>query len=348
MSRKKKPEIPTLGRQKILLIRLRRIGDIIMTTPAISALKKAFPQASMTYIVEEPYRRLVEGNPNLDRVIAIDKKQHLRDFLRLLRLIRNEDYDVVIDFHGGPRAWWLTLLSGADFKVGYKVKYRGFAYNIAQPRGSKNGFIHSVENHLNLIRALGVDPKSPPSLDLPQAQESERLRIDEFFKENKLEGAKVIALHIGAGNEFRDWGTAHWADLADRLARMPQVKVVLIGAEADRPAEEEIRARCRVPLLSLVGKVNLIELKEMLSRASLFVGPDSGPMHIAASASTPVVALFGPTLPDHFSPWMANAQIVSKELSCRPCRQKRCEFSDFRCLRTIQTEEVYGACLRFL
>jgi lipopolysaccharide heptosyltransferase II len=319
-----------------------------MTTPAVSALKKTFPQASITYVVEEPYRRLVEGNPNLDRVLAIGKKQHLRDFFRLLRAIRNEDYDVVVDFHGGPRAWWLTLFSGADFKVGYKVKYRSFAYTVAHPRGGKNGFVHSVENHLNLIRALGVDLDSAPSLDLPQARETELRGIDEFFRDNRLEGAKVIALHISAGNEFRDWGTANWADLADRLAQVPEVKVVLVGAEADRPAEEEIRARSRAPLLSLVGKVNLIELKETLSRASLFVGPDSGPMHIAASASTPIVALFGPTLPVHFSPWRANAQIVSKELGCRPCRQKKCQFGDFRCLRTITSEEVYKASLRFI
>jgi len=319
-----------------------------MTTPAISALKKALPNASMTYIVEKPYRRLVEGNPNLERVIAIEKKQSFRGFIQLLRTIRKEHYDFVLDFHGGPRAWWLSLLSGADFKVGYKVKYRSFVYNIAHPRGRENGFIHSVENHLNLVRALGVDFLTPPSLYLPPAQDSELRRIDEFFKDNGLEGAKVVALHISAGNEFRDWGVANWTALAYQLAQKTNIRIVLIGAESDRPAEEEIRARSRVSLLSLVGKVNLIELREVLSRASLFVGPDSGPMHIAASASTPIVALFGPTLPVHFSPWQVNAFVVDKELGCRPCRQKKCEFGDFRCLREIKPEDVCEACLRFI
>jgi len=347
LSRIRQLEVPPSEIHKILLIRLRRIGDIIMTTPAVTALKKAMPESQITYVVEEPYRCLVEGHPSVDRVIALGKKSKLPEFLRLLRTLRKEPYDVVLDFHGGPRAWWIALAAKANFKVGYEIKYRGFVYDVAIPRGVKNGFVHSVENHLNLVRALGVRV-DPPPLSLPPAQEAEIRKVDRLFAENGLEGNKLVILHISAGNQFRDWGVDNWAGLVDRLAQEPSVRVVLVGGEPDHAAEQGILSLSSSHPVSFVGTLNLLELKEMMARSSLFVGPDSGPMHIAAATGTPIVALFGPTLPVHFSPWQAKAYVVAKELSCRPCRQKKCLTGDFRCLRSITPEEVLSACRRFI
>jgi len=136
--------------------------------------------------------------------------------------------------------------------------------------------------------------------------------------------------------------------LTNLLAQRPDVKVVLVGTGEDQKAEEEILKKSTASILSLVGKLNLREAKELISHSSLFVGPDSGPMHIAASTSTPIVALFGPTLPASFAPWQAKAFVVEKELDCRPCKQRNCIYEDFRCLRSIEPEEVYQACLRFI
>jgi len=341
-------EVPLSEIHKILLIRLRRIGDIIMTTPAVTALKMAVPESQVPYVVEEPYRCLVEGHPSVDRVIALGKKSKLPEFLRLLRTLRKEPYDVVLDFHGGPRAWWIALAAKSGLKVGYKIKYRGFIYDITVPRGIENGFIHSVENHLNLVRALGVSVDPPPGLSLPPARDEEVRKIDRLFGENGLEGNKVVVLHISAGNQFRDWGVDNWAGLVDRLAQEPNVKIVLVGGVQDRAAEQGVKSLSSSLPISFVGSLNLLELKEMIERSSLFVGPDSGPMHIAAATGTPIVALFGPTLPVHFSPWQARAYIVAKDLSCRPCRQKKCQAGDFPCLRSITPEEVLNACRRFI
>jgi len=334
--------------QRILLIRLRRIGDVILTTPAISALREDFPAASITYIVEKPYRQLVEGNPNLDKVIVPESKQSLRGFLKLIRLIRKNKYDVVLDFHGGPRASLITLFSKAKLKVGYRVKYKNFIYNIKLPRRPKEGYFHSVENHINLVKALGVEVKSIPPLYPPQAKKTEVEKVKKFIEENALGGHKIITVHISAGNKFRDWGVDNLVQLTNLLAQRPDVKVILIGTSEDQKAEEEILKKSKASLLSLVGRLNLREVKELISHSSLFVGPDSGPMHIAASTSTPIVALFGPTLPAHFAPWQANAFMIEKELDCRPCKQRDCIHEDFRCLRSIDPEEVYQACLRFI
>ncbi|NIO48637.1 MAG: hypothetical protein GTN73_04245 [Candidatus Aminicenantes bacterium] len=321
---------------------------MVLTTPAISTLRQGFPKASISYIVEKPYRELVEGNPNLDKVIVLEKKQSLRDFLKLIRLIRKEKYDVVLDFHGGPRASFITLFSRAKLKVGYKIKYKNFIYNIKLPRSPKKGYFHSVENHINLVRVLGVDIKSLPPLYLPQARKTEAEKVRKFIEENKLEGCKIITIHISAGNEFRNWGVDNLMQLTNLLAQRPDAKIVLLGTSEDQKAEEEILKKSTASLLSLVGKLNLREVKELISHSSLFVGPDSGPMHIAASTSTPIVALFGPNLPAFNAPWQAKAVLVEKELDCRPCKQRRCIYEDFRCLRGIEPEEVYQACLRFI
>ena len=157
MNQKGQQRIDPSSIKKFLVIRLRRIGDVIMTTPAVSALRKAFPDAFISYVVEEPYRELVEGNPDINEVIVLEKNQSLRDFLGLIRKIRKENYDVVLDFHSGPRSSLITLFSKAKLKLGYKIKYRNFIYHIKLSRKPETGYFHSVENHINFVKALGVD-----------------------------------------------------------------------------------------------------------------------------------------------------------------------------------------------
>jgi lipopolysaccharide heptosyltransferase II len=348
LNRRGLQKINPSSKKKILLIRLRRAGDVIMTTPAVTALRTSSPEAYISYIVEEPYRELVEGNTNLDRVFVLPRNLSTRAFIRFMRQIRREKSDVVLDFHGGPTASLMTLFSRAKLKVGYKTKYKNFIYDKKLPRSFPTGPIHSVESHLNLVRALGVNISASPPLCVPQTQKAEEEKVKKFIQENKLEGKKSVILHISAGNEFRNWGVENLVEFTNLLSRLPEIKIILIGAEEDQKAEEEIIERSAASLLSLVGRLNLRELRELISRSSLFVGPDSGPMHVAASTSTPIVAYFGPTLPAHFAPWQADASIIEKDFDCRPCKQRQCIYDDFRCLRTIRPEEVYEACLQFI
>jgi ADP-heptose:LPS heptosyltransferase len=350
-----------------------------MTTPAVEAVSRALPRASISYVVEEPFRRLVEGNPHIDRVIAIPAKQGTGDFARFVRELRRKSYDVIVDLHGGPRASRITWLAKGKLKVGYKLKYKNWIYDVRVPRSAGSGPIHSVENHLNLVRVSGIEVESPPPrLHLPEAKAEEKAKIDRLWAENGLGGSKVVVLHVGAGNEFRDWGEQNLAALAGKMAQAPGLRVVLAGAEADRARAERIAAGCgkaaeragtaapvhpvddpicnapriaggeRATVLSLAGKINLIELREVIARAALYVGPDSGPMHIAATTRTPIVALFGPTLPANFSPWQAEAAIVQKDLACRPCKQRECVTRDFRCLQRITVEDVLAAVRNYL
>lgn len=334
--------------ERILLIRLRRIGDVVMTTPAITALRESLPEAKITYAIDEPYKDLVEGHPDLDRVIVLPRRLSFREFRKIARQIRKESYDVVIDFHGGPRASRLTLFSGARLKIGYRIRYKSIIYDIKLPREPEEGHFHSVENHVNLVKALGIEPPSIPAVSMPPVTPSEAENVRRIIREGALEKTKIVTLHISAGNEFRDWGTENFARLIKDLSQVPGVKVVLIGSGEDRQNEDEIKRRSKASFLSLVNRLSLRELREFVSLSTLFIGPDSGPMHISATTATPIVALFGPTLPAHFRPWQAHSTILEKDYACRPCRQRKCVHRDFRCLRTISPDEVYNACLAYL
>jgi len=333
-----------------------------MTTPAVTLLKTRLPDASLTYLVEEPYRRLVERNPCLDRVLAVEKNQNSRDFAKLVREVRKAHYDALLDFHGGPRASWITFFSRARLKVGYSIKNKGFLYDIRIPRGwedSQGGFIHSVVNHANLVRALGIpfEEADIPPLNLPSPTEEEAVRIGSILEVRGTLQPKNVVLHIGAGNEFRDWGIKNITALIQRLVERTGVRVILVGSASagDKKAEADIlKAAASGPaeiskkILPLAGTLNLIEIKELIARSALFIGPDSGPMHIAASTPTPIVAYFGPTLPAHFAPWRAKAIILEKDIDCRPCKQRRCLSADYRCLQTITPDEVFAAAKTFL
>ena len=415
MSPSGRPRADLLPR-KILLLRLRRLGDVILTTPAVTLLKRSFPAASLTYLVEEPFRRLVEGNPHLDRVLAVPAKQSASELFAFIRSIRREKYDVLLDFHGGPRASWITLLGGAKLKVGYAIKGKGFLYDIRVPRSGEHGPVHSVENHANLVKALTRDIRpdeydeaaAAPPLLLPEPTAAEKARVQALLAEAfgtspsspghssaeisrgpsarepdpqaRLEAPALGILHVGAGNRFRDWGAENLAALASRLVRDAKAKVALIGAEGDRAVEEHVLAslgaaaahtrpwivghgrvrRNMIPgqspgapaaVLPCCGRLNLMETRELIRRASLFAGPDSGPMHLAASTPTPIVAWFGPTLPANFAPWRPDecrTVILERALSCRPCEQRACAAIDFRCLQAISPDDVFESCRPFL
>jgi heptosyltransferase-1 len=236
------------GLRKILLVRLRRIGDVAMTAPAVALLKKSLPQASLTYLVEEPFRRLVEGLPGVDRVLAVPAKQNRREFLKLLRSVRRERFDAVLDFHGGPRASWITALSGARFKVGYAIRRKGFLYDIRVPRRPDQGTLHSVQTHAALVRALGCafEDAQIPALGLPPGTTEDIRHVEDVLKETGLGAGPFVVIHTGAGNAFRDWGEDNFAGLIEILGHRPGLRFALIGGPGDaaRPGR---RPESRLP-----------------------------------------------------------------------------------------------------
>jgi predicted lipopolysaccharide heptosyltransferase III len=348
---------------RILLIRLREIGDVVFTTPLIRAVREAFPDAHLGFLVETGASAILDGNPNLNERIVVPRSKgvaRLRDDLRLAARLRSQCWDVVVDLQSGVRSAWLTHATRASIRIGYDSPGRNWAYTRRVARCAGNGGRHSVENQWPLIGALDGVSLGPTSRALRPAE----MPLDAAASRRtaaRLADAAVeprnrrIVIHVSAGNRFRRWGEWRFAELAARLAaEADDRRVVIISGPSDPGAAARVRelallrldvgARHQIPA---IPELTLAELRAVLETAALFVGGDSGPLHIASTTAVPIVAIFGPTTPGRSSPWrdptLPFTPVDSGPLPCRPCDQKHCLPGDFRCLTALPVASVLRA-----
>ena len=353
---------------KILLIRLRLIGDVVFTTPLIPALKQAFPGSRIAYLVERESAAVVRGNPHLDDVIVVERTRGVRrvmDDLRLARRLRSAHYDVVLDLHGGPRSAWLAYTTRAPQRIGYDISGRTWMYTRTVHRPRELRPRHSVSNQWDLLRAIegwpgGVaDPDANP-VEMP-LDPSVDARIAEELRAAGVQASdELIVVHVSAGNPFRRWPEEAFTRLVASLAANgDRRRLILSSGPSDRGAAQRITAAARAELGSErasriveFGDFGLKELRSLVERSRLFVGGDTGPMHIAATTQTPIVVNYGPTLPARSAPWrprsLPTEAVETMGLPCRPCDQRVCEPGDFRCLTLIAPEDVVSAAERVL
>lgn len=349
---------------RVLLVRLREIGDVVFTTPAIRALRAHFPDAHLTYIVEPHAAPIVEGNPHLDRVIVAPRSRGLRGLARdvaLGRSLRAARFDLAIDFHGGPRAGLLTWLSGATERIGYAIAGRGWMYTrrLARPRALRPR--HSVENQWDLLAALGIAPpdRVAHAVEMPADPAVAADVAARLAAAGVADTDRVVVIHVSAGNPFRRWPPEHFVALTAALARRTGARIVVTSGPSERDAREHVVASARALLAAdaaarvpSCGEFSLAELRALVDRAQLFIGGDSGPLHVAATSRVPIVGLYGPTLPARSAPWrdpvIPLASIEPGPLPCRPCHQRTCAPGDFRCLVSIPAERVVEAALKYL
>lgn len=343
---------------KILLIRLRLIGDVVFTTPAIGALRRHFPHAHIAYVVEPAALPVVEHHPDLNEVIVAERPRgelaRVRYDLSLARRLRAARFDLVIDFHGGPRSALLTRATGAPTRIGYDLPGRGWCYTTRTPwTRSLVPPRHSVLNQWDLIALAGVPPGSPEADPVRMVVDADATsRVTARLQAAGVDAAApLIVMHVSAGNPFRRWPAASFASVVERLATEdPTRRIIITSGPSDERAAafvaDEARRRAGEAAGAIVtcGEFDLAELRALLDRAALYIGGDSGPMHIAATSPAPIVALFGPTLPERSMPWrdshLGNVGIDAGPLPCRPCHQRHCVPGDFRCLTRITPEAV--------
>lgn len=346
-------------------MRLRLVGDVVFTTPAIRALRRHFPHARLDYLVESDAAPIVRHNPHLDTVIEVARPRGLARLLydiSLARRLRRERYQVALDFHGGPRSAWLVRATGAAQRIGYDIPGRRGCYTTRVPwHPSLMPPRHSVLNQWDLLTPLGIGPPDP-SVDAVEmtvgaaarASGAARLRAAGVAAD-----ARLVVIHVSASNPFRRWPRESFARVAATLAREDGRRRIMITAgpsEADAAAAvaDEAARHAGEAAAAIVrcGEPSLEELQVIMSRAELFIGGDSGPLHVAATTAVPIVALFGPTLPERSRPWRAHpdraAAVQPGPLACRPCHQRVCVHGDFRCLTALTPEDVLAAAHRVL
>ncbi len=348
---------------KLLLVRLRPLGDVVFTTPLVRAIRDRFPEASLTYVVEPLSAPVVQANPLLDEVIVAEKRSGLartRHDLALGLALRRRHFDVAIDLHGGPRAAWLTWLSGARRRIGYAIPGRAWMYTdrVARPPGLQPR--HSVRNQWDLLVPLGIPPVEPGShpLEMPEAPGATAAVAGRLATHGLVPGDELLLVHVSASNPFKRWPAERFVDLiAGALRGHPRRHAAVISGPSEADAAARVASGAADALAEPRARVwaedvTLDELRALAARASVYIGGDSGPLHVAATTGTPIVALLGPTLAERSMPWRdarwyAEA-VDAGPLPCRPCHQRTCEPGDFRCLSRIDTARVLAAVERGL
>jgi lipopolysaccharide heptosyltransferase II len=350
---------------RILLLRLREIGDVVFTTPAIRGLREHYADAHLTYVVQRAAAPVVAKNPHLNDVIVTPGRgglAGLRDDLALATRLRAARYDLAIDFHSGPRSSLLTWLSGAPERVGYDVPGRGWMYTIRVPRPRDIRPRHAVENQWDLLNAIGIPGPDARRFPVEMAADPATVRAvrERLSGAGVCRGDQVIVIHVSAGNPFRRWPLESFAALVARLVGADaNRRVVVISGPSERPAASQVIERARALVapggsarVLDCGEFDLGEVRALVETAALYIGGDSGPMHIASTSVVPIVGLYGPTLPVRSAPWRPS-EIPSEAaevtgLPCRPCDQRTCVPGDFRCLTWLKPEEVADAAERAL
>ncbi|MDQ6624539.1 MAG: putative lipopolysaccharide heptosyltransferase III [Verrucomicrobiota bacterium] len=293
----------------ILLIQLKRIGDLILTTPAIAAVRAKFPDATITLAVAAGSRELLPAISDIDRTIVARGK--ISDAAAWFRVARRR-YDYCFDFTRTDRSAFVTMLSRARSRVvadhpRFRVQMRSAAYNklIDLPIGE----MHTVDYHLALLKPLHLENASKTlRLMLPDAALAD---ADRILANAGLVPGEFLILHPGSARLEKFWEAERWAAIIKRAAEY-DIQCVITGARS--PLEQahiaEIRAHCRHRFLDLSGQVDLLTLAALIKRARMLTTVDSAPMHLAAATQTPQVALFGPTNPLHWAPRFTPAVIL--------------------------------------
>jgi ADP-heptose:LPS heptosyltransferase len=270
---------------------------------------------------------------------------------------------MAIDFHGGPRSSLITWMSGAPVRVGYDVRGRGWMYTVRVPRPRHIRARHAVLNQWDLLNAIGLpDPdvlRTPVEMT-PDAASSAAVAL-RLADAGVRADDHVILVHVSAGNPFRRWPLDRFVTLVAALARVDaRRRVVVTSGPSEREAASTVIEQAKALLTTVddagrvlaCGDFSLAEFRALVDRAALYIGGDSGPLHIASTSAVPIVGLYGPTLPVRSAPWRApewiSEAVEVDHLPCRPCDQRRCEPGDFRCLTWMGAEQVAAAAERAL
>lgn len=334
---------------KYLLIKLRYIGDSLLTTPVAKVIKRSSKDSYIAFLVNKGTEELLYFNPWIDRIYTFNKESSLKAKISLIKHIRKEMFDVCIDFTSSDRGAFLAFLSGAKLRIGFcggSLLRDKLLYTSAKRPPAAN--MHQIEKNLYLLNELGI--KS--CIQKPEI----------FLKEEELERGKALLIgsgwdgqtpyiifHPGSRRWYKSWPAENFALLGDLVKNNFIIDVVICGGRDDTVMAEYIAKMMRERSINIAGKTSIRELASIIKGASLFIGNDSAPMHISYSLDVPTIALFGPTDWESWYPVGNNHSIFSKDVPCRPCGHSRdCDKGEMNCMRLISVEEVFSKVCEYL
>lgn len=332
--------------RRILAVRLDHLGDIVMTRPALAALKARYPDAELDVLVSEEYRPLLEGQKDFHQVLgyrmhwfarARDWQRAISEYFAVLDRLRKRKYDLGVDFRGDARNILLMTLASIAKRLGYGRTGGGFLLTRETVYPASD---HQVEVNLALLESLGVSAAHA----LRPFQYSEARRQDFWDRFRDTLGAKNgprIVIHPGAGYPSKQWGSLKYWELVRRILQEQLGQVVLIGTESEKGDLPDIDAS-EGALIDLRGKTELADLPVLFDHSDFFIGNDSGPAHLAAAQGLEVLSIFSGTNDSRlWRPWTNRLHLVDHPVACSPCEARVCPLGHHDCMEKIPAERVY-------
>jgi len=330
---------------RILVIDLLNIGDLLFASPALRSLREAFPEAKMDMLVKHAVVDTVRHNPNLDTVIGMDINGYHKSpahFWELIRSLRAERYDKVINLHDSARSTLIATLCGANERLGFPSRRFGRLFHHPLKH---RGDVHRVDSYLQALNELGIVTPGPHQMEMMVDEDSAKCAERKWQDAGLGDRALVIGLNPGARVPMRQWPPVKWAALADKL-NASGLGTVVFGGPGETAIGEEIASTAHSDPIVFTGILSLLELACMTGKCAVFVSTDTGPLHIAVSQRTPVVALFNPANPAITGPYSIPHVIVMSNVDCPGCRGGSPE--SHICLASVTVDEVHDGVLRML
>jgi len=335
--------------KRVLVVRLRSIGDAVLATPSLLALRRFLPEAEIDVLLEDWVAPVLEGFREVDRVIAVERSNWAR--ARLIGTLRAARYDVAFNLHGGTTATFLTKASNARHRVGFaSYQYARLHNHLAPPPAQiwQQPNTHSVEQQLALLGWTGVPVSDRPRTRLAVTTHADEKTKRRLLAEGLDDAQPFVLMHPAAAFESKTWPAERFARVADHL-RARGLRTVVVAAPDEAEIAREVAARAHGRIIQFTD-LSLPELIALAHRAHIFIGNDSGVAHIAAAVRTPVVVIFGSSNVAHWRPWtdLPHA-VVRAEMACAPCAGYECTaFQRPQCIRHVSVEDVMTAVDRLL
>ena len=337
---------------KILIVKLSAIGDVVHTLPALNAIRKAYPEAHITWLVESAAHDVIAGHQALDRIIVSHRKQWIKalrggrfsqqlpEIHRFILKLRDTRYDLVIDFQALLKSAVLIGLSRGRRKVGFDrglehMEHSHLFLNERIPPVSMEK--HALLRGMALLKALGIEADEV-EYHFPISDQDRRDAEGLLKQQGIRPSGRIVAINPVAKWETKLWDPHKFAALGDLIAARNGVEVVFTGGPEDRGVIDHILSHMHTRAVNLAGRTTLKVLASIYAKALFVVSTDTGPAHIAAAVGAPVVAIFGPTAPWRTGPFGKAHRIVRAELACAPCFRRECPTKT--CMERISVSDV--------
>lgn len=324
------------------MIRLGGLGDILLATPTIRALSEAYPGIDIDVIVGDGLCEVLSGLPYIHKVIEFKKRgtdSRPQEFMAFLGRVRRTGYDLFVNLHPSAKTVLIGQASGAATRISFSKDRR---------RQKDTGRVrHAIDDFYKELAAIGISGTLDRSMDFHVPREAVE-RVDALLAEEGVSSQDLlIVVNPAATRLVNRWPVERFADVCDRLARKPGVRVAVTGGPGDYQTVARLKEQASYAghLIDLCGRLSIKELGALLTRADAFLTCDTGPLHIAAALDTPLVCLSGAADPDRTGPLSPRSRVlIDRTLPCVPCQDKRCKFGeDIRCMAGLGASAVYKA-----